>query len=92
LFTLNFPIRLPDEHTFFENGQYPVPPLPGGLSFSCFSYDNGPLLLHVSGFATEQVAIDFCPTLRTPLQVAALDSDHSITPSGDASHLARDAF
>jgi hypothetical protein len=36
----------------------------------------------VLGFATEQDAIDFCPTLRTALQVVALDSEHSITPSG----------
>lgn len=84
MFTLNFPIRLPSEHTFFDNGQYPVPPLPGGFSFGCFSYDNGPLLLQVSGFADEQDAIDFCPTLRTALRVAALDSDHGMTPCGAA--------
>jgi hypothetical protein len=84
LFTLSFPIRLPGEHTFVDDGHYPVPPLPGGLSFGCFSYDNGPLLLQVSGFATEQVAIDFCPILRTALRLASLDSDHSITPSGAA--------
>lgn len=81
MFTLNFPIRLPDEHTFFDNGQHPVPPLPGGLSFGCFSYESGPMLLRVSGFITEQDAIDFCPTLRTAIRVAALDSDHSMSPS-----------
>jgi hypothetical protein len=84
LFTLNFPIRLPDEHTFFDNGQYPVPSLPGGLSFGCFSNENAPVVLEISGFAMEQDAIDFCTTLRTALRVAALGSHHSFTPSDAA--------
>lgn len=81
LFTLNFPVRLPDEHTFFDNGQYPVPPLPGGLSFGCFSNENAPVVLQIGGFEVEQDAVDFCATLRTALRVAALGSDHSLTPS-----------
>jgi hypothetical protein len=47
-----------------------------------FTQPAGPLIFRVLGFATEQDAIDFCPTLRTALQVVALDSEHSITPSG----------
>jgi hypothetical protein len=39
------------------------------------------LLLQISGFATEQDAVDFCPVLRTALRIAALGSHHSITPS-----------
>jgi hypothetical protein len=81
LFTLHFPIQLPPEHTFFDNGQYPVPPLPGGLSLKCISHENSPVLLQISGFATEQNAMDFCPVLRGCLRGACLDSKHSITPS-----------
>lgn len=82
MFTLNFPIRLPDENSFFDNGQYPVPLLPGDLSLKCVSHDNSPLLLQVSGFTTEQDAIEFCPILRISLRVSALESGHSMTPSG----------
>ncbi|MEE8204049.1 MAG: hypothetical protein V3R74_09900 [Alphaproteobacteria bacterium] len=81
MFTLSFPVKLPGEHTFFDNGQYPIPPLPGGLSFRCFSNENAPLVLQISGFATEQDAMDFCPILRSALRVAALDCEHSVTPS-----------
>jgi hypothetical protein len=54
------------------------------LSFGCFSNENAPVVLQIAGFAVEQDAIDFCATLRTALRVAALDSDHSITPSDAA--------
>ncbi|MEY9537864.1 hypothetical protein ABIE85_000924 [Bradyrhizobium diazoefficiens] len=84
MYTLNFPIRLPDEHTFFDGGQFPVPALPGGLSFGCISYEKAPVVLQIGGFAIEQDAIDFCAPLRTALRVAALGSDHSITPSDAA--------
>ncbi len=84
LFTLTFPITLPDEHTFFDNGQYPVPPLPGGLSFHSMSFDKAPLFLQIAGFAAEQHAIQFCQTLRIALRVVALDSGHSILPSDAA--------
>lgn len=84
MFTLNFPIWLPDEHTFFDNNQYPVPSLPNGLSFGCFDHKGSPLVLRITGFLTEQDALDFCPTLRTAIRVASLDSDHSIIPSDAA--------
>jgi hypothetical protein len=84
LFTLHFPVRLPDNHTFFDNGQYPVPPLPGGLKFGCISNENAPLLLQISGFATEQDAIEFCPFFRAALRIATLESKHSMTPSDAA--------
>lgn len=85
MFTLTFPITLSDEHTFFDNGQYPVPPLPGGLSFRCMSFNkSSPLFLQISRFATEQDALQFCPTLRSALRVAALDTEHSIRPSDAA--------
>jgi len=82
LFTLNFPITLPEEHIFFDNGQYPVPPLPGNLSFHCISNDKHPVVLQISGFSTEQDAIDFSTPLKVALRLAALDGEHSIVPSG----------
>lgn len=84
MFTLHFPIKLPEEHTFFDNGQYPVPPLPGGLSLRCFSNDKMPVVLQISGFASEQSAINYCATLTSALRLAALDCRHSITPSSAA--------
>jgi hypothetical protein len=81
MFTLHFPIKLPEENSFFDNGQYPVPPLPGGLSVGCVSNEKAPLVLRISGFAVEQDAFDFCPTLRIALRLAALGSDHSLSPS-----------
>ena len=42
------------------------------------------MLLQISGFTTEQEALDFCPELRNALGVASLDSEHSITPSDAA--------
>lgn len=84
MFTLTFPITLPDEHTFFDNGQYPVPSLPGGLSFRCMSFGtSSPLFLQISGFA-EHDAVGFCPTLRSALRLAALEIEHSILPSDAA--------
>jgi hypothetical protein len=76
MFTLNFPIVLPDQH-FFDNGPYAVPPLPGGLSIGCIHNEGTPIVLRISGFKSAQVAIDFCPSLR----LASLDSEHSISPS-----------
>ena len=81
MFTLNFPIVLPDDHFFFDDGQYPVPPLTGGLSIGCIHNDGSPIVLRVAGFETSQDAIDFCPLLRNALRLASLDSDHSISPS-----------
>jgi hypothetical protein len=84
MFTLSFPVELPDEHTFFDNGQYPIRPLPGGLSLRCVSNKNVPLVLQISGFATEHEAMAFCPILRTALHVADLDCNHSMSPSDAA--------
>jgi hypothetical protein len=81
VFTLNLPIQLPEEHGYFDNGQYPVPPLPGGLAVSCIALNAGVIVLRVSGFATEQAATNFCPSLVNSLRIAALDSKHSLTPS-----------
>lgn len=81
MFTLNLPINLPGEYYFFENDQHPVPALPGGLTLKSHNNEEGPLILRVSSFATEQGAIDYCTELRTALRVAALKSQHSITPS-----------
>jgi hypothetical protein len=81
LFTLHFPLQLPAEHAFFDNGQYPIPPLPGGLSIRCISNDDTPLVLHISGFASEQEAVNYGPILRGLLRGASLDSAHSMTPS-----------
>jgi hypothetical protein len=81
LFTLNFPVRIPNEHTYFDGGRHPVPLLPGGLSFGCVDAEDHPLVLRITGFHSEQEALDFCPTLRKALQWASLDSEHSITPS-----------
>jgi hypothetical protein len=81
MFTLNFPITVPEKHTFFDNGQYPVPPLPGDLSFHCISHDKCPIVLQISGFTTEEDAINFSAPLKVALRLAALDGDHSITPS-----------
>jgi hypothetical protein len=83
VFTLNFPVRLPDEHTYFDDPRYAahVPPLQGGLSLGCISNEGCPLVLKISGFQTEQDAIDFCPSLIASLRIAALDSKHSLTPS-----------
>lgn len=78
MYTLNFPITLPAEYTFFDNGQYPVPPLPVGLVLSCFSLDGGPLILRVTGFAAESAALNFGSLLRHALRVAALTAEHSI--------------
>jgi hypothetical protein len=81
VFTLHFPVRLPNEHTFFDNGQYPVPPLPGGLSIRCLAHENAPLVLKIAGFATEQAALDYCPALAVALRMASLDCKHSMAPS-----------
>lgn len=78
MYTLNFPITVPAEHTFFDNGQYPIPPLPGGLTLTCFSYEDSPLLLRIAGFPAEKAALDFHPLLHHALRVAALDTKHSI--------------
>lgn len=83
MFTPHFPIRLPDEHTFYDNGQHPVPLMPGGLSFGGLTCEivKGLVLLQISGFATEQEALDFCHILSNALRVASLDHAHSIVPS-----------
>lgn len=78
MYTLHFPITLPAEHTFFDNGQYPVPPLPNGLALSCSSLDGGPLLLTITGFPAKQAALDFCPVLCQALRLAALNTEHSL--------------
>jgi hypothetical protein len=77
MFTLNFPIVLPDEHFFFDNGQYAVPPLPGGLSIGCIHNEGAPVVLQISGFKSAQEAVDFCPALRTALRLAALDKGNA---------------
>ena len=56
MFTLHVPIQLPPGHSFFDNGQYPIPPLPGGLTAHSMENDDGPLAFSVSGFATEAEA------------------------------------
>jgi hypothetical protein len=81
MFTLNFPIVLPDQHFFFDNGQYAVPPLPGGLCVGCIHSEGAPVVLQISGFKSAQDAVDFCSPLRAALRLAALDSEHSISPS-----------
>lgn len=81
MFTLHFPLQLPAEHAFFDNGQYPIPPLPGGLSIRCISNDDTPLVLHISGFASEEEAVNYGPILRVLLLGASLDSAHSMKPS-----------
>ena len=81
MFTLNFPIVLPDEHFFFDDGRYAVPPLPGGLSIGCIRNEGAPVVLQISGFHSAQAAVAFCPALRAALRLAALDSEHSISPS-----------
>ena len=76
MYTLNFPVQLPPEHSYFDNGQYPIPPLPGGLFLNCIESDGAPLVLRVSGFASEEDAV------KALLQAASLDSAHSFSPLG----------
>jgi hypothetical protein len=82
LYTLTFPVQLPPEHSYFDNGQYPIPPLPGGLFLNCIESDGAPLVLRVSGFASEEDAVKFSPVLKALLQAASLDSAHSFAPLG----------
>jgi hypothetical protein len=89
LYTLNFPVRLPPEHSYFDNAQYPIPPLPGGLFLNCIENEAAPLVLRVSGFASEEDAIKFSPVLKILLQAASLDSAHSFAPSGASALLSQ---
>jgi len=41
VYRLTFPIQLPEEHGFFDDGQYPVSPLPGGLALGCMEMSEG---------------------------------------------------
>jgi hypothetical protein len=78
MFTLHVPIVLPPGHSFFDNGQYPVPPLPGNLIVSSVAHENAPLFLSIAGFQTEPEARDFWPTLRASLLWATLQAEHSM--------------
>jgi hypothetical protein len=82
LYTLNFPVQLPPEHSYFDNGQYPIPPLPGGLFLNCIEVNGAPLVLRVSGFTSEEDAVNFSPILKTMLQATSLDIGHSFAPLG----------
>src|SRR5262245_15838097 len=54
-------------HGFFDNGQYPVPSLPGGLIVGCIELRDGFVVLGISGFATKQQAADFVPSIPPAL-------------------------
>ncbi len=81
LFTLYFPVHLPDDHSYFDNKELPTLSLENGLSVTCGHDDSMPFVLQISGFPDQKHAVDFCPTLRTALRLAALDTPHSIMPS-----------
>lgn len=83
MFTLHVPVVLPADHSFFDNGQYPVPPLPGNLTVSSVAHENAPLFLGIAGFPTETEARKFWPTLRASILWATLQSKQSMAIRAD---------
>lgn len=84
MFTLHFPIVLPDERTYFEDARYVVPPLPGGYSVSSTETENHPFLLHISGFPSGEAAVSFGQVLTSVIRIATFETGHSMIPPSEA--------
>lgn len=79
MFTLAYPISLPEERGFHDDARATTPPLAGGLRLTCLDFRQGQVqLLLIQGFESAEAAVGFSREFGTALQCASLSLPHGI--------------
>jgi len=82
MYSLSFPVTLPDDRAFFVDERTEAPPLCGNLRFSCGKRSHGfPQILFVEGLSDLPSAKSFAAELASALRCASLQLGHSFQPS-----------